>query len=394
MRSPDDIRGLLRRKMDSTLPAWLANPEAAAHALPLHPPTAATALAAPDEVARWSSAWQQAPPELQDGLVLEERRWAQLGTQRLPVRWEATGAAALVAGAGGDAPAHWQVLLERVEKAARQLRLPEDPRSAQEHREAVAAAIAGQRSRWLALPPADAELALDATAWFLRHPASGLRIRQVPIAGMHSKWLQAHRALVQRLLAAARDDGSSDLGLAPAPVFHDVLVLDPALRTGLPRSSRLDLALLPELGLSPRAVIICENAETVQVLPDLPGAVALSGAGYSVATLLEVPWIADAPVLYWGDLDADGLRILDRARHHHPRVHAVLMDAATLDRHRTLMVDGGTRSRAETARLTLEESALHLRLSTSGERLEQERIELGYAVAALREALAGLGNGR
>lgn len=235
-------------------------------------------------------------------------------------------------------------------------------------------------------------------AWFFAHPHPGARIRQVPSPGMHTKWLAAHRAVVSRLVAAGRANGSEDLGLAPEPHFHDLLVLDPALRgaglpgqvpgrPGYPRQARLDLAALPQQPLRPEVVLLCENSEMVQVLPDLPGTVALSSAGYSVPSLLAVSWIASAPVLYWGDIDADGLRILDRARHHRAQVTSVLMDRGTLETHRELSVDGGARTPAALAKLTRDERLLHDELTISGQRLEQERIELGYAVAVLEDAV-------
>src|SRR5699024_12731764 len=76
--------------------------------------------------------------------------------------------------------------------------------------------------------------------------------------------LSLHDALPICLVAAARPDGSTELGLAPAPTFHDLLVLDPSLRAsdvgpGFPRSSRIGVAELPGAGLAPEVVIICEN---------------------------------------------------------------------------------------------------------------------------------------
>ncbi|WP_262425487.1 DUF2220 domain-containing protein [Brachybacterium sp. Z12] len=134
-------------------------------------------------------------------------------------------------------------------------------------------------------------------------------------------------------------------------------------------------------------MIVCENSETVQVLPDLPGTVAVGGTGYNLLDLFAVPWVQRAPVLYWGDIDADGLRILDRARHHHSDVHSVLMDRAALDAHRELTGSGGERSQVELTRLTATEAELYRELSATGLRLEQERIELGYAVELLRRTI-------
>lgn len=388
MRHPGDVTERLRRTWSRSRAAWLADPAAAAVALPLHPPTGTDALADPAGVHAWITGWKAAG-ELAEHVTWEERRWAHLGAQQVPVRWQAHGAERLCRLAGAETRREWTLLEARVEAATAALTEVSALEPA-EIRFRVAASLAGRSARWLQMPPVDAELCVQAAAWLLTHPDSGLRIRQVPLPGMHTKWLQAHRSAVEGLVGAARADGSAELGLRPAPVFHDLVVLDPQWRaegSHLPRASRLDPAALAATGLAPWAVIICENSETVQVLPDLRGAVAVSGAGYAIAELLAVPWIQDAPVLYWGDLDADGLRILDRARHHHDRVTSALMDRATLDGYRELTVTGGERTPAQLTRLTPDEAELHAELSATGERLEQERIELSHASATLRTVL-------
>lgn len=394
MRGPDQVRDALRIRWDRNVPQWLAAPVEATLALPLHPPTAAEALADPAAVAAWIEAWRTAPAALRGYAVWEERRWAQLGTQQLPVRWEASGADALLRGADGSTQREAALLTARYE-AAVALLAEHSMLEPDALRRTVASAVDRVRAQWLRMPHPDAELSIRVAAWLLQHPDSSLRIRQVPFPGMHTKWLKDHRALVARLVGAARPDGSEELGLAPAPVFHDLLILDAGYRpasTGpaFPRASRIALADLPGIPLAPEVVIVCENAETVQVLPDIPGAVALSGSGYGIAGLLAVPWVHSAPVVYWGDLDADGFRILDRARHHHPQVTSVLMDETTLASHRDLTVPTPPRPPAALTGLMPVELALHDALSTSGERLEQERVELAFAVAALRKEVTSV----
>ncbi|WP_394216380.1 Wadjet anti-phage system protein JetD domain-containing protein [Brachybacterium vulturis] len=394
MRGPDHVQGVIRRRWDRSVPQWLATPTEARLALPLHPPTSSQALAEPAAVAAWIEAWHTAPVVLREHAVWEERRWAQLGTQRIPVRWEATGAETLLRGAGDAAQREAALLSARFEAAVALLTQHSElaPDAA---RHAVASAVDRFRVQWLRMSDADAELSIHVADWLLQHPDSGLRIRQIPFPGMHTKWLRDRRALVSRLVGAVRADGSVELGLAPAPVFHDLLILDPGYRpasTGpaFPRASRIALADLPGIPLSPEVVIVCENAETVQVLPDIPGSVALSGSGYGIAELLAVPWVRSVPVVYWGDIDADGFRILDRARHHHPRVSSVLMDDTTLETHRELVVPSPPRPPAALTGLSPAELALHDALSVSGDRLEQERIELRYAVAALRTGVGSI----
>lgn len=390
MRFPEEVRKRLQQAWARNTAAWIADPSGAAVSVPLHPPTGAEALADPTSAHTWIDAWRSTGL-LAEFVAREERRWANLGTQLVPVRWQAGEAGALCRLAGEATRAEWAVLLGHAEAAVEALAamtLADDASS--DLRSRVATAITRRRAQWLQMPSVDADLCVRAAAWLLAHPGSGYRIRQVPLPGMHTKWLKDHRAVVEGLVGAARADGSTELGLRPAPTFHDLVVLDPpsrAERPGLPRSSRMDPEALAATGLHPRVVIVCENSETVQVLPDLPGTVAVGGTGYNLSELFAVPWIQRAPVLYWGDIDADGLRILDRARHHHSDVRSVLMDRATLDAHQELTGSGGERSQVVLTHLTAAEAELYRELSATGLRLEQERIELGYAVEQLRRTL-------
>ncbi|MDO5673017.1 MAG: DUF2220 family protein [Actinomycetaceae bacterium] len=59
---------------------------------------------------------------------------------------------------------------------------------------------------------------------------------------------------------------------------------------------------LPRLTLSPTHVLMVENLQTLDGLPDLPGVVAIHTQGSGVTVPLEVPWIRNSHIIYWGDL--------------------------------------------------------------------------------------------
>ena len=385
MRSPADVHGLLRSAYERQVTTWLADPSAAARSIPLHPPTAAAALADPASVGDWVAAWRDAPLH---GATLhwEPRRWQGMGRQEVPARLELPGATSLArwAGRGTD----WALLSERYSQAAARLGVPAGQ---EDGTDALAGAMRRHLARWREMTSDEVERVLRAAAWFLANPRSGLRIRQVPLPGMHTKWLRPHRALLTSLLSVAGADPEDPLGLIGDAHFADVVFLDPALRPGGIRAMRLEQAELRHLSCAPRVVLVCENAETVQVLGDLPGVVALHGKGYSVPELLAPDWVRRARVLYWGDLDGHGFAVLHRARAHHPDVTSVLMDSETLHRHRSLWGTGDTGAPVELAHLTAQESATRCELAELGEvQLEQERIELPYAIQHLREAAAAL----
>ncbi|UUL76136.1 DUF2220 domain-containing protein [Pseudarthrobacter sp. Fe7] len=141
------------------------------------------------------------------------------------------------------------------------------------------------------------------------------------------------------------------------------------------------------LCLAVHTVIATENQVNFLALPDQPGTLALYGGGYGFSSLREADWLRDCRVLYWGDLDTHGFRILDQLRAAHPHVESVLMDERTLLAHRDAWGKEESPSRAALARLTAAEAALYESLgnSTYGSniRLEQELISWRWALREL-----------
>jgi hypothetical protein len=118
--------------------------------------------------------------------------------------------------------------------------------------------------------------------------------------------------------------------------------------------------------------------------------VALYGGGYGFSSLRDASWLRDCRVLYWGDIDTHGFRILDQLRAVHPHVESVLMDEATLLAHRDAWVSELSPSRAALMRLNPAEATLYeaLRNDTWGARvrLEQELIRWEWALGRLSGA--------
>ena len=152
---------------------------------------------------------------------------------------------------------------------------------------------------------------------------------------------------------------------------------------------------LAELELPVSNVFIVENLQTGLAFDDLPGSLAIMQLGYGVDVLARLPWVAGARCIYWGDLDTHGFAILNRARSYLPGLKSVLMDAATLQRHRDLWVEEKEPHAAETLPLLTElEQAVYqgIKGNAWGQnvRPEQERIAWELAWQALRRALRGL----
>jgi hypothetical protein len=237
----------------------------------------------------------------------------------------------------------------------------------------------------------DFDLLVRAGRWFAENDARGLTPRQVPIGGMHAKWLNTRREWVRRLA------GVADLGLLPphAGRVH-FTYLDPDHRAHRGRwhdsATVGDAVCLP---YRPRVVVISENKDTAIWFPPMIGGVSVEGVGRGAATIAALDWVAGAERLfYWGDMDADGLEILNEFRAAGLPVVSVLMDLAAYsawERYGTNFDPKGQPVGPRPPRpvpfLSPREAELYEGLCSTGwsgyRRVEQERIPLDVAWAAV-----------
>lgn len=249
------------------------------------------------------------------------------------------------------------------------------------------------------LSDVDFDLLCRAADWFATGNARGLTPRQVPIEGLHAKWLNTRHALVQELA------GIADLGLLPAhPARIHFTYLDPDHRA---RDGRVhDSATVGDavdLAYEPQVVIISENKDTAVHFPELRGGIAVEGMGRGGATAAAFDWLRNAPHLfYWGDMDADGLEILDGFRAAGVPAHSLLMDPDAYDAWERYGTNLDVRGRPLQGRpprpvphLTPAETQLYHQLTSASwtrhRRIEQERIPLEVATSSLSAAVDSTG---
>ncbi len=145
-----------------------------------------------------------------------------------------------------------------------------------------------------------------------------------------------------------------------------------------------ELAVLP---VTVRTGVVVENETTYLTLPVPEGGVLLWGKGFEVSRIGALPWLLEADVHYWGDLDTHGFAILHQLRAWLPQTRSFLMDRETLVEHRDRWGREPAPTAARLDRLTDDETGLYSDLVSDrlGEavRLEQERIDWAWAVARL-----------
>lgn len=248
----------------------------------------------------------------------------------------------------------------------------------------------------------DFTILVDASRWFAVNPASGYTVRQVPVPGMHTKWLARHRRLVLAALNHASDvsDVSDDLsqieldplGLRALPQTVDLILADPTdqRRHGGLRHVQAPLPGVSALHIKPAHVLIVENKESAMIVPDVPGLVVIHSLGNNLEPLSAIRWLKDAECWYWGDLDRAGMTLLSRARTKIPRIKSLLMNSATLDAHEWLAVQEQERADRPGQNLDEDELVVAARLwagDGSYKRLEQERVAPDWALEAIMHAI-------
>lgn len=222
-----------------------------------------------------------------------------------------------------------------------------------------------------------------------------LYLRELPVS-VHTKFIEQRPGLVQALLeqllpneAVSPEAASFEqrFGLREKEPTVRVRLLDEQLsrRYGLPISDlSVPVSQLAALELlRGQRCIITENEMTFLTLPPQKDTFALFGGGFMVRSLARVPWLADCPIAYWGDLDAQGFQILSSLRARFPHVISLMMDAETLETFSAFCVESTPCAVRTLPHLTPDEHALFIRLAEANQRLEQEHISHAYAIKQL-----------
>ena len=146
---------------------------------------------------------------------------------------------------------------------------------------------------------------LDVVTWVLRHPRPNIYLRQVDIAGVHSKFIESQIGVLAELLGIAVSHAPSDAvgggtpqfaaryGFRDKPIRIRFRELDDKL--GIVRSAphadiALDAVSFAGLDVPAAQVFITENETNFLAFPDVPDSVVIFGAGYGWDALAAAQW--------------------------------------------------------------------------------------------------------
>ena len=238
--------------------------------------------------------------------------------------------------------------------------------------------------------------------WLRRHPRPGVYPRQIDLPGVHTKFIEARKGLLSELLDHILPGDAIDTSASGARGFerrYGFLAKPTLIRFRLLDTSQfihglgdlsIPLADFRRLAPPARHVFITENDINGLAFPMRADSLVIFGLGYGLEALKGIPWLAGRQIHYWGDIDTHGFAMLDQLRGYHPHARSLLMDEATLLKHRALWGRENRPTRRELTHLSRAEQHLYdaLRENRHQEnlRLEQERIGYDWLETALRQS--------
>ncbi len=385
-KSPDDFRNWLSRRFNSLVAAELRDPNAVID--PFHITTPELSAGAVSEnfaaVRAWASTWTDlAASEAALELGYTDWETRNFGRVRLPRT----------------------ARVSSIEGVARLLGRTRDVRAARERARSLSRAdarLSRLAEQWPALIAMEPEEFAILCRFLSQIGASGMlrmRLREVPCAGMHTKFLEQNRALLVPAMAALEMSGDPEarswagkLGFIEDDTRQfEVRDLDGGLlpypHLAFPVTQLMTCPVTETNRSALRGVVIVENQATFRALPATLGALAIFGRGDAVRLLGKAPWLTDCPLLYAGDLDHAGFLMVAGLRRDGLRqLETALMDSATALAFKDYWVSDMSRPGPEHAYsgLTNEERSAQQLMAAGPWRLEQERIPFDVWVEHLR----------
>ena len=380
---PEEVRESLTRRFDNQHRNWLNQQGEWPLVMALGSPTERDVTEDAPGIRAWVTAWSAWHDTGE--ISWEDRQWPRLGQQRIPTSFTLVSAEQLATVVGQQR--RWTCACERYGRLIIQWPILAGSSVLPRYFD-VLADYSGT----------DFERLCSLMLWLERNPRSALYLRQLPIEGLDTKWIERRKGLVTDLVCAIRGefqeaDFFAACGLRRPRHRIRMRLLCPSLRkvVGGLEDVEAPLEEIAALPLAPVAAVIVESLETGLALPDLPGVVALMKLGGAVGVLDVVPWLQGIDAVYWGDIDTHGYAFLNHARRALPGLRSVLMDKETLFNYRNLWVEEPVQN--DGAELSLLKDyeqivyeGLHSHAWGRNIRLEQERIPWACALKVLQEA--------
>lgn len=230
--------------------------------------------------------------------------------------------------------------------------------------------------------------------FFLKYPKPNIYIRELPIEGVDTKFIQHHRKVIDTLLQEVLSEKFYNPSIVKLSNygFEKKYGLKYPLNRIRFKTLKTKIESLEDIEISTKAfnslelradyVLIIENLTTFLAFPLYKNMLIIYGGGFRAANFKEIDLSFAKKIFYWGDIDTYGYAILSNLREVLPQIDSFLMDMDTLKRFIHLCVQEPVQSNSKLKNLTTKELEVFDALQNGdfkGLRLEQERIPMKYA---------------
>lgn len=221
------------------------------------------------------------------------------------------------------------------------------------------------------------------------HPGLNIHQRTIHLPGIDTKFVERHRPQIELLLNEGefklKDHRSVEIIVCYRDPDH------------MAASSRRCDVIIPGYSDTPfeyvpKTIVVCENKHSAMFMAPREGLITMMGVGYSAsARMMTELRIAHHPhLIYWGDIDLEGLAILANTRKAGLQITSICMDAHTARKYKNYDVIPQHTSKIEINPVFLTEAERGaLRMLKSGQihRIEQEKLPENYVSHQLDLAL-------
>ena len=243
----------------------------------------------------------------------------------------------------------------------------------------------------------DLEDLMTVAEYLVRHPRPNCFARELPLS-VPTKLIQRNQALLTEWLDILLPDESIDcscdrsnfeqrFGFRYFRTHILTRILDPELRKELGLFTA-ELSLPPQeianIPVHDARVVMVENQVTLLTLPNIKRGIAFGGMGNGITQQFDIPWLHNASITYWGDLDVQGFQILALLRRHYPKTNSILMNLTTIREFEHLATHGTGHQPETPSELDANEVEAFLYCRDNNLRIEQEHIPQAYVDEALR----------
>lgn len=331
LRTPRDLRMSLTQKYNRHVISWLIQPERASYSLPLGKPPAHYVKHNVDNVKRWAQEWEEENDRYPEwDLQYAINSWEDVDFMPIPSRITVMGPLTIARLLHREDD--WHLLRKRFNEM--HAHFANSPKS----KSIIASTMKKHISDVRRFNDQEFSEAVRLAVELRDKPTS---IDTLPDVEGGREWLVEHATFLSALVETARFcagmTGGGDLGITTPPEgMRWIYFLDPELRPAGIRSFMATPEQLAELQVKPKVVLLCESQYLLYTMPDIPNTVAVHIGTQSMVPTLQLPWLRDATVLYWGSIDTESFERLNCLRANHTTVRSLMMDISTLLRYEEL----------------------------------------------------------